>query len=73
LDLIETVLDSLPRWLVSCLILAVLLIPGAEPAVMHWVQREAVSEVRSEFESLMPRSTHRDDGERRKSVPVNLR
>jgi hypothetical protein len=57
LDLIELVFDSLPKWIVSCLVLAILLIPGAEPAVVNWVQREATSEFRSEMKSVLRLST----------------
>jgi hypothetical protein len=73
LDLIEIVLDSVPKWAVSCLVLAVVLIPGAEPAVVHWVQRETVSEVRAEFKSLMPQAAHRDDAKRHEAAPVKSR
>lgn len=58
LDLIELVFDSLPKWIVSCLVLAILLIPGAEPAVVSWLQREVASEVRSEMKSVLRLSPH---------------
>lgn len=73
LDLIEIVLDSLSRWAVSCLVFAVLLIPGAEPAVIDSLQREALAEIRSEFRRVMPRSTHRHDAKRQRSVPMKSR
>jgi hypothetical protein len=73
IDLIEIVLDNLPGWVVLGLVLGIFLIPGAEPDVVHWVQRETVSEARSEFKSLIPRSVHQGDAKRHRTFPVNSR
>jgi len=73
LELVEIVLDNLPRWVVLSLVLAVFLIPGAEPAIVHWVQRQAISEARSEFKSLMPQSAHRNDSKRQEATLVRSR
>lgn len=73
LDVIDLVLDILPRWVALSVVLAVFLIPGAEPAVVHWVQRQAVSEVRAEFKSLMPHAAHRDNAKRHETTPVKSR
>lgn len=73
LDVIDLALDAVPKWVALSLALAVVLIPGAEPAVVHWVQREAVSEVRSEFKSLMPRLAHKDHTKRQRPIVIESR